>query len=239
MRRQVQDDLVRGIVKVHRDRVDSASYRIAGFEFSIDPGVFDPFVAPSGSAMFHIAASVDTTGLRVLDMGCGSGIPTALLASRCEEIIGVDVSSRAVACARRNTQTLPNACIVRGDLFQAVSGRFDLVVANLPFLPAGGQDRRFFDSGFRTVRSFLRTVPEYLNPGGRVLLVWSDLETLPLDGPGAGLHYCASRLVAAQPFDIRVIELGPACEPKFVHRSSEVGDPARRLSRPDLPRGPV
>src|SRR3954453_6805749 len=45
-------------------------------------------------------------GARVLDLGCGTGVPTAgMLVESGLEVIGVDVSTEMLALARRNVPT--------------------------------------------------------------------------------------------------------------------------------------
>ncbi|MBV9127871.1 MAG: HemK family protein methyltransferase [Verrucomicrobia bacterium] len=80
---------------------------------------------------------------RVLDVGTGSGIIALTLAAErpALRVAAVDASRAALALARENAEALGLAQRVefsRGDLFQgAPTGPFDLVVANLPYVPAG------------------------------------------------------------------------------------------------------
>ena len=54
---------------------------------------------------------VDRSGLRrqdaVLDLGCGQGLQTQLLASSCAEVVGIDVSPTAIAQARVSIRFSP------------------------------------------------------------------------------------------------------------------------------------
>lgn len=52
-------------------------------------------------------------GARVLDLGCGSGLPSTRLLAERFEVTGVDVSAGQLAAARRN---VPAARFVHGDL---------------------------------------------------------------------------------------------------------------------------
>src|SRR5688572_29282970 len=53
------------------------------------------------------------SGARVLDLGCGAGVPvTQWLAAR-HRVVGVDFSSRQLALAREH---LPGAALVRADM---------------------------------------------------------------------------------------------------------------------------
>lgn len=78
--------------------------------------------------------------LVVADVGTGSGAIAVALAVRAPraEIWATDVSSDAVALARRNAIRLGVADrvhILEGDLLDPVPGCLEVVVANLPYLP--------------------------------------------------------------------------------------------------------
>ena len=79
---------------------------------------------------------------RVADVGTGSGALAVALAIRCPqaEIWATDTSRAACLVARVNIRRhgLDGRVFVRnGDLLEPVDGRFDLIVANLPYVPAG------------------------------------------------------------------------------------------------------
>ena len=107
--------------------------------------------------LFHLPAS----GGRALDLGCGTGVQTAMLADRYEEVLAVDLSGPMVDFARRR-RPRPNITYQRRDLRQveaATDGWFDLVFSayTLHHVPE-------LESALHRMRSLLR-------PGGQVLLV--------------------------------------------------------------------
>jgi release factor glutamine methyltransferase len=77
--------------------------------------------------------------LKVLDMGCGSGVLGLTLAAERPtwHVTLADVSEDALALAEENAAALGigNARFLRSDLFSAVEGEFDGIVANLPYVP--------------------------------------------------------------------------------------------------------
>ena len=82
---------------------------------------------------------------RVLDMGAGSGVIGLTLA--CErpglEVWLADISPDALALARENLASVGagdgQVQLVESDLFESVEGEFDLIVANLPYVPNGDE----------------------------------------------------------------------------------------------------
>ncbi len=82
-------------------------------------------------------------GMRILDMCTGSGcILLSLLhySNGCEGI-GVDISGEALQVAEQNAEALLNGRetdyrFIQGDLFEAVDGKFDIIVSNPPYIPS-------------------------------------------------------------------------------------------------------
>jgi release factor glutamine methyltransferase len=77
---------------------------------------------------------------RVVDVGSGSGAIAVAVALRAPnaEVWATDVSETAVELTRANIarfELAQRVHTVQGDLLEAVPGYFDLVVANLPYLP--------------------------------------------------------------------------------------------------------
>jgi release factor glutamine methyltransferase len=84
---------------------------------------------------------------RVVDVGTGSGaIAIAIAAALPQtEVFATDTSAAAVALARLNAARVglsSRVTVARGNLLDPISGSFDLIVANLPYLPAAETARR-------------------------------------------------------------------------------------------------
>ena len=113
-----------------------------GPRFFAAPGVF-----PLGTDSVLLADFAAVAGAgRILDLGCGGGVLTVLLALRAPSarVEGIDVSPEAVALCRRNLAEngLNGRCAaVEGDLREhralLEAGAYDLVVSNPPYFPAG------------------------------------------------------------------------------------------------------
>lgn len=124
---------------------------------------------------------------RILDVGTGSGVIGLSLASELPgagELVLADLSPQALALARENAAAHHvETTFLESDLFSAVEGTFDLVVANLPYVAesergllapelAHEPEMALFSGpdGLTLLRRFAAEVGDYLNPGGRVAL---------------------------------------------------------------------
>ena len=120
------------------------------------------------------------SGARVLDLGCGTGIPTArqLVAAGCE-VTGVDISPVMLDLARRN---VPEATYLQRDAVDVDTnlGRFEAVVAffSLLMLPR------------REIVTTLERIGELLTPAGWLALgmVEADLDDVELPFLGLPLR---------------------------------------------------
>lgn len=77
------------------------------------------------------------TSLRVLDIGTGTGaIGLSLKHDRpAWEVTLSDISSQALAVAKENKQSLKlEATLIESDLFQNITGKFDVIVSNPPYI---------------------------------------------------------------------------------------------------------
>jgi release factor glutamine methyltransferase len=159
-----------------------------GRPFRIDQSTLDP--RPDTETLIEAAlAMVDReTPLDILDLGTGSGcILITLLAELPKaRAVGVDVSLAALECARANAQVLgvgDRASFIASDWLDAVSGVFDLVVANPPYLSVAGlaalapevrdhDPRGALEGGPDGLAAYRRIVPglrKALRPGGFAL----------------------------------------------------------------------
>jgi release factor glutamine methyltransferase len=145
---------------------------------------------PATEAVVDRAVEViDGRAVRVADVGTGSGaiaVTLALLAPRAT-IWATDTSAAAVALARANADrhgVADRVHIVVGDLLGPIEGVFDLLVANLPYLPerlrtasqyadlAGEPSAAVFAAGdgLDPYRRLLAQSRERLAPGGILVL---------------------------------------------------------------------
>jgi SAM-dependent methyltransferase len=110
---------------------------------------------------------------RMLEVGCGEGHQSQQLVQVCDQLVGIDISGRAIKRARARC---PDAKFVKGDVFTSSLGhgaRFDLVVAceMLYYVrDVAAQLERFHELGraclvtyyakpARTLEAYVRSVP--------------------------------------------------------------------------------
>jgi len=165
-----QDD----VFDKERARTEETTVEYLGLTLRIAPDV-QPITGMSDLLGWAVLAEVRETD-RVLDMGTGSGVNAILASSKAADVVAVDINPHAVAAARANAAlngAADRIVVVEGDLFDAVEGRFDLVIFDPPFrwfAPRDLRERNTTDEDYRTLTAFFRQVPERLTADGRILL---------------------------------------------------------------------
>jgi alkylation response protein AidB-like acyl-CoA dehydrogenase len=99
------------------------------YERSRDPWDFETSEYESGKYAVTLASLPCESYANALEIGCSIGVLTQKLASRCKNLLSVDISDRALASARERCKTLPQVhfeCMqVPGEMPE---GAFDLIV---------------------------------------------------------------------------------------------------------------
>lgn len=174
------------------------------------PGVFKP---RSDTWLLARAAAREPlpAGARILELCAGPAF-AGIAAARAHdaELVTVDVSRRAVLNARLNARVnrVPLVAL-RGDLLNAVRGeRFDLILANPPYVPGGEPPRRGAERAWEAgpdgrvvLDRIIAEAPRHLTPGGTLLLVHSEF----CGTPATLRAYAANGLRA----DVAASERGP------------------------------
>src|SRR4051794_13806209 len=177
------------------------------------PGVFAPR-SDTWLLAAHLRRHPAVTGA-VADVCTGSGaLAIAAARAAATSVTAIDVSRRAVISARLNARL--NGVRVRtrrGSLLAAVPGeRFDLIVSNPPYLPAGDElpergSARHIDAG-RDGRVLLDELivqaPAHLRPGGTLMVTHSSL-----NGEGETLERMRAAGLEPEVLERRRGPLGP------------------------------
>ena len=112
-----------------------------GLDFACSPAALIPrpeteLLVETAIEQLHARGSV-----LAVDVGTGSGAIAVSLATHLPQarVIATDISDKALALGRRNALAHCVASqieFVRGSLLEHLSGRFDLIAANLPYIPS-------------------------------------------------------------------------------------------------------
>ncbi len=154
-----------------------------GLDFKVCPDVLIP--RPDTEVLVEYALKELHDGMRILDMCTGSGcILLSLLkySNNCEGV-GADISKRALSVAEENAESLGvEASFVESDLFAKITGMFDIMVSNPPYIrtceieelePEVKDHDPFIalnghENGLFFYERIIRECPEYLKRGASV-----------------------------------------------------------------------
>ena len=153
--------------------------------FEISPDVLDPRGDSEGLVNLALQQKAD----RILDLGTGSGILALTLLSEWPDAlaVGVDICEKALLIAQRNAVQLEVSDrfqAQKSDWFEAISGQFDLIVSNPPYIgedeiPHLDPDVRLYDpmialspgrDALQAYQNIASDAIGYLKPGGRLLV---------------------------------------------------------------------
>ena len=153
--------------------------------FEISPDVLDP----RGDSEVLVNLALQQKADRILDLGTGSGILALTLLSEWPDAraVGVDICEKALLIAQRNAVQLEVSDrfqAQKSDWFEAISGQFDLIVSNPPYIgedeiPHLDPDVRLYDpmialspgrDALQAYQNIASDAIGYLKPGGRLLV---------------------------------------------------------------------
>ena len=163
----------------------TGSQEFMGLSFFVDENVLIP--RQDTEILVEEALRALGSGMRVLDVCTGSGCILLSLLKLCAGLkgTGTDLSEKALQVAGENARRLGvEASFVQGDLFEPVSGKYDCIVSNPPYIASrevdalmeevrdheprmaldGGEDGLYF------YRKIAAQSPKYLNDRGRIFL---------------------------------------------------------------------
>ncbi len=165
-------------------------------DFYIDETVLDP--RPESELIIDITKDLLFDGMRVLDLGCGSGCIGISLYKENPNIslFLADFSKKAIRISKKNAAELKTECeFIHSNLFTNISGKFDLIVTNLPYISKG--DFFFLQkeiilyephealyggvSGLDAIKLFLSGVDRYLNKNGVFVIEFGKGQDLLLE----------------------------------------------------------
>jgi release factor glutamine methyltransferase len=163
----------------HRDAL-----RSTGDDFRLPASVYPP-----GADTFLLISALRELAMpcQVLEIGCGSGAVSMELARRGATVVATDLNPEALRYVQRSAARDHLAIgLVRTDLAAGL-GRFDVIVANPPYLstPIGFRDpdpwvRRAVDGGpdgCDVLDRIVESLPDHLTPRATAYLVVSSVQS--------------------------------------------------------------
>lgn len=162
-------------------------YRKARIKLGDTDFVYEP--AEDSFLLADAALKEAKPGMRILEIGTGSGFVSAVLLANLKEIrlVATEINPHAARCAKMN-----GVEVIRTDLFRGIKSKnpetlFDLILFNPPYLPTSEEEKvpgwlnYAFDGGISgrdTLERFLDEVRDYLKPGGEILVLISSITGL-------------------------------------------------------------
>lgn len=162
-------------------------YRKARIKLGDTDLVYEP--AEDSFLLADAALKEAKAGMRILEIGTGSGFVSAVLLANLKDIrlVATEINPHAARCAKVN-----GVEVIRTDLFRGIKSKnpeilFDLILFNPPYLPTSEEEivpgwlNYAFDggtSGRETLNRFLGEVTAYLKPGGEILVLISSITGL-------------------------------------------------------------
>jgi len=151
----------------------------------IDIDVFDNVYSPREDTFLVTDNIVVTPNIRFLEIGVGTGLISIYAAQLGAVVEGTDINPAAVANAEHNARKNDiKGNFICGDLFDGVSGKFDVIVFNPPYLPVMESDKlpKWEEKaliggqhGVETSKRFLERCQEYMKRDCIIYLTASSL----------------------------------------------------------------
>ena len=165
------------LFEAHRHR-RLALEHVEGLDLVSLPETMNPALFSAGRLLADVVAAQSRPGMRVLDMGAGTGIVGLRAAAVGASVVAVDVNPAAARCARINAllnRLEERMAVLDGDLFEPIGdARFDIIAFNPPFYR--GAPRDAWDLAWRSpnvAERFAAGLSEHLAADGWACVVLS------------------------------------------------------------------
>ncbi|MBN1677167.1 MAG: methyltransferase [Candidatus Thermoplasmatota archaeon] len=157
--------------------------RAVRFDSSIDIEIDEEVYNPSDDSYLLLKCVEVSPDQSLLEMGTGSGLIALHAAKLGAKVTAADMSPKAVECTRRNAaRNNIRLEVVRSDLFERISGLFDVIAFNPPYLPGTASSTSWVEKawaggeeGSEMAVRFLEQAWRQLAPGGRIYVVLSSI----------------------------------------------------------------
>ncbi|MEK6887939.1 MAG: HemK2/MTQ2 family protein methyltransferase [Candidatus Aenigmatarchaeota archaeon] len=146
--------------------------------FEVPESVYYPM--EDSLLLAKVVENLKLKGKTVFEVGCGCGLLSIIATKAGALATAVDINPVAVKAAKENAERLGcTLTALESDLFSNITGSFDLIIFNPPYLPVeeGETDLTYAGgaTGREVIEKFVVEVKSHLNPGGLVLILISSL----------------------------------------------------------------
>lgn len=171
-----------------------------GLKLFVSPAVLIPRIETESLVNLVVEHLSNEKKLRIVDVGTGSGAIAILLAKRLVglhrefEMTATDISQQALEVARKNLHKYKLESKVKlqqSNLLEQIEDRFDIIVANLPYIPEKRKEDLLEsvikyephlalfggDDGLYLIKELIKQAKVKLNPGGQLWLEVDDSHT--------------------------------------------------------------
>lgn len=173
-----------------------------GLKFKVNKHVLIPrpetewLVEHAGLRVQGIGNRKSRKAIRILDVGTGSGCIAISIAHAYTlhptpytlSVTASDISEKALAVAKQNARThKADVQFIHSDLFKNIRGAYDIIIANLPYVPQGMYELLYHNLQYEPkvaitdggevwdiYQRFFLTLPKHVKPGGTVLMEMDD-----------------------------------------------------------------
>ena len=143
----------------------------------IAPDVYEP--CEDSFLLAQAALLIIQNSEKILEVGCGSGIISAVIKNNTHaRITALDINPHAAKCTKEN-----GVDAIRGDLLSCIRGKFDIIIFNPPYLPTKDEERTSDwinvaldggNDGREIINRFLEEACDHLVENGRIMILVSS-----------------------------------------------------------------
>jgi release factor glutamine methyltransferase len=155
-------------------------FNYKNYSVEIIPGVFHPGFFFSTKLFISFLEKENLSGKNFLEMGCGSGLVSIVVAGQNAKVTAADIFPLAVACTEKNAQKNHAAITVfQSDLFESIpSQQFDIIAVNPPYYkktPASPDQFAWYcGENLEYFTRFFLQAKRFVHDSSRIFMVLSD-----------------------------------------------------------------